>query len=152
MLPSKNSYQERCHGANDPPETNEFHGPLTSHIGELHSATGASVLAGNPHCGSSSLWGWAASNFSDLAHSFVRRQSCIASDMNQSQWCWNIWVIGKLLLEVRIKHPNWKCGRNWLCAPYPQLYWYIPGICIERSMLLYICNSAHHWRISRKEV
>lgn len=57
MLPLKNSYSREMYGADDPPETNEFYGPLTSHVGELHSATGASVLAGNPHCGSSSLWG-----------------------------------------------------------------------------------------------
>lgn len=39
-----------------PPETNEFHGPLTSHVGELRSAARGSGLSGNPH-GSSNLCG-----------------------------------------------------------------------------------------------
>lgn len=137
--PQKTVIQERCHEADHPPETNEFYGPLTSHVGELHSATWASVLAGNPHCGSSSLWGWTASNFSDLAHSFVRRQSCVASDVNQSQWCWNIWVIAKLLLEVRIIHPNWKCGRNSLCAPLsPTLLVHSWDPCRKKYVAVYL--------------
>lgn len=50
-VPQKTVLQGRCHGLTIPqrPETSEFCGPLTSHVGELRPAAGASALAGNPH-------------------------------------------------------------------------------------------------------
>lgn len=46
---TKYFFFQRSYGADNPPGTI---GPLTSYVGEIHSAARGSVLAGNPHCSS----------------------------------------------------------------------------------------------------
>lgn len=61
--------QARCHNVDSPPETNEFHGPLTSHVGGTPlSSKGLWAVWESPwRQQQQSLRSWAAKQFSDLA-------------------------------------------------------------------------------------
>lgn len=117
-LPSENNYSRKMSWCRQSPRDRWVLWPTHFSCRGTPWTAGPLLWLGIPMQQPQAMWGWAASPLSDLAHSFTRRQSPVASDVKQSQWCWNIWEMGKSFLEVGSKCPTWKCGRNWpLSAP-----------------------------------